>query len=70
MSQRKANLLSSTPDSVLDNPSSEGLPEKNETYNMDLDTLTSICKQADIKVTIENLRFINNATKETFRKSP
>ena len=70
LSRRKANLLSSTPDPVLDNPSSEDLAEKNEMYNMDLYTLTSVCKQADIEVTLENLRFVNNAMKETSKKSP
>ena len=37
---------------------------------MDLDTLTSICEQADIEVTLDNLRSINNAMKETSRNTP
>ena len=65
LSQRQANLLSSTSESILDNPSSEIISEKDETYNMDLDTLTSICKQAEIEVTLQNLRFVNNTMKET-----
>ena len=37
---------------------------------MDQDTLASICKQVEIEVTLENLRFVNNATKETSKKIP
>ena len=70
LSQRNANQISSMTDSILDNSSSETNYEKNETYNRDLDTLTSICEQADIEVTIENLRSVNNIVKETSKKSP
>ena len=68
LSQRKANLISNTASTVFDTSSSSQLSsDGTDTSNMDLDTLTSICEQADIEVTLDNLRSINNVMKETSR---
>ena len=72
MSQRKANLISNTASTVFDNASSSSQlsSDRTDASNMDLDTLTSICEQADIEVTLDNLRSINNAMKEMSRNTP